>query len=394
MKFKISTVYTVILFVMLASQALILVGLPFGAYAMVSVGAWSIMLCEVLALIMLFADGKRQLLDNNRLMMIAILALLSVCVVILSSSIDFDNIIKLVTFLQLPTFLFIATRNNTKKLKEVIYAANLLYPVLFFILYLSPLAYRFVGAYGEIRGDDITLGYNNPNETALYLMFCFFILLSAFFYYKNKLMVRFIAATEICFLAFLIYKTDCRAVLVVCMLVFAYMLFSVELYVQPLFIGAIFIIPIIYTIIVVCFPSLAYLEFMGETIENGRMNIILEYIDNLDAFGLLFGNFEKYNLNNMHNGMLSVVASLGIVVFGVYFAALYFGYKRILCGTVGKRDYMPLALGMLGIILHSIAEAAPLVSGSVYAASIFMIAYLAVPDKETNGSEEIENITH
>ena len=94
----------------------------------------------------------------------------------------------------------------------------------------------------------------------------------------------------------------------------------------------------------------------------------------------------------MHNGMLSVVASLGIVVFGVYFTALYFGYKRILRGTVGKRDYMPLALGMLGIILHSVAEAAPLVSGSVYAVSIFMIAYLAVPEKETNGSEEIENI--
>lgn len=392
MRFKISTVYTTILCVMLASQALILAGLPFGVHIMVSVGAWSIMLCEALALLMLFADGKRQLLDNNRLMMIAILAVLSVCAVILSSSIDFNAIIKLVTFLQLPTFLFIATRNNTKRLKEVIYTANLIYPVLFLILYLSPLAYRFVGEYGEVKNDDITLGYNNPNETALYLMFCYFIVLSAFFYYKNKPTVRFIAAVEICFLAFLIYKTDCRAVLVVCMLVLVYMLFSAELYVQPLFIGAVFIIPIVYTIIVVCFPSLAYLEFMGETIENGRMNIILEYIDNLDAFGLLFGNFEKYQLGNMHNGMLSVVASLGIVVFGVYFTALYFGYKRILRGTVGKRDYMPLALGMLGIILHSVAEAAPLVSGSVYAVSIFMIAYLAVPEKETNGSEEIENI--
>ena len=90
--------------------------------------------------------------------------------------------------------------------------------------------------------------------------------------------------------------------------------------------------------------------------------------------------------------MISVLASMGIIVFGVHFTSIYFGYKRILQGAWGKRDFMPLALGMLGIIIHSTAEAAPLVAGSVYAASGFLIAYLAVPDKEINGSEEIENI--
>ena len=226
------------------------------------------------------------------------------------------------------------------------------------------------------------------------MMVCLFIVVSAMFYYKSNRLIRNVALIEACFLGFLIYKTDCRAVIVICLAVVVYMFCRTSIHIQPLLLSAVFVIPIIYTIAIICFPSLAYIEFMGDTIENGRLYITFEYIESLDVFDFMFGNFGKYQLSNMHNGMLSVVASLGIVVFGVYFLGLYFAYKRILSGASGKRDFIPLALGMLGIIIHSIAEAAPLVAGSVYAASIFMLAYLTAPEKETNGSEEIENITH
>ena len=391
MKFKISTVYTAILYLMLMCQMLILTGLPFRIYIIVSVGTWGIMLCQAVSLLMLFADGKKKILDNNRFMILAILFVISVFMILLSRKIDMLSIVKLLTFMQLPTFLFIATRNNKRQLKEVIYGVNLVYPVLFFVLSRMPFAHRIVGEYGDATHQDITLGYNNPNEAAIYMMFCFFILLSAMYYYKGGLL-RFVAFAEACVMGYLIYLTNCRAAILICFVIIVYMMFTIEIRIQPLLLGTVFLIPIIYTVSLICFPSLAYIELLGETIENGRRNIIIAFIDELNLFEFMFGNFSKYQLGNMHNAMVSVIASMGIIVFGVYFTSIYFGYKRIIGSAWGKRDFMPLALGMLGIIIHSTAEAAPLVSGSVYAASSFLLAYLAVPNKEINGSEEIENI--
>ena len=393
MKFKISTVYTAILYIMLASQMLILTGLPFRIYIIVSIGTWGIMLCQMASLLMLFADGKKKLIDNNRLMILAILIALSLFAVVLSTSIDLNVLIKLLTFTQLPTFLFIATRNNKRRLKDAVYGVNFIYPILFLVLYRMPFAHRIVGEYGDGVHNDITLGYNNPNEAAIYMMFCFFIILSAMYRYKN-IWIRALALIEACVLSYLMYLTNCRAAVIICLVVVIYMMFTTEITIQPLLLGAVFLIPVIYTISIISFPSLASIELMGETIENGRREIIIAFIEELNVFEFMFGNFGKYQLSNMHNAMISVIASVGIIVFGVYFTSIYFGYKRILRSAWGKRDFMPLALGMLGIIIHSTAEAAPLVAGSVYAASMFMLAYLTVPDKEINGSEEIENITH
>ena len=57
---------------------------------------------------------------------------------------------------------------------------------------------------------------------------------------------------------------------------------------------------------------------------------------------------------------------------------------------------MPVSLGLLAIVIYSVAEAAPFVAGSVFSASIFMLAYLAAPEKEIEKSEneQIEDSTH
>ena len=396
MKFKISSFYFAICYMLLGCQALILIGHPLQIYALISVGTWGIMVAQVVAIVTLLLDNEKKLLENNPLVMVAILLLSIIIAVSLNNRINLMILTKIVTFTQLPLFLLIAPKGNAQKNKKAIYIVNFIYPVAFLFFYRSSFAYRFYGPYGETLHESLTLGYNNPNEAALYLMICFFILLSAMFYF-NRYAIRLLALLEACLVGYLIYLTGSRAALILCVLIVVAMIITREYVIKPSLLLIVFLIPLFFTVLMVMFPEIAHTVVLGETIENGRLSMVTDYLSEVNLFEFLFGNFSKYNLGNLHNGMLSICASFGIGITILFFVILHYAYKNVLLkGDLNRAAYMPVALGLLAIVIYSVAEAAPFVAGSVFSASIFMLAYLAAPEKEIekSESEQIEDSTH
>ena len=252
---------------------------------------------------------------------------------------------------------------------------------MFLFFYNSGFSHRFVGQYGETVHPHITLGYGNPNEAGLYLMLCAFILLSAVFHYKSRMM-KILCLGEILFCCYLLTAADCRITVVLYTAVAIAVLLCKKVSFSRAAMNVILLTPLFFVVLILAFPMLENITFLGSSFDTGRSILYREIIENLTFSSVLFGDFERYALSNMHNAYISIFASLGILPMVTFWGGLYMALKKCQNVVIEKKEHMVLLFSLLAIVVYSAVEAALLVSGSVYAASVFLLYYLYISNDE------------
>lgn len=282
---------------------------------------------------------------------------------------------KLLGFLMLPIMLYcISAVGVTEKTRKTVLIANFIASLEYILLYHSNLRNAFETQYGTANIPSVTLGFSNPNQTATFLFVCLVLLFVSLAFFKSKAM-RVLLVADILYISFILYKTDSRTAIVLLVAFIALSLWSLKRKFSALFTELCLLAPFFYMILALAFTSLfENIKIMGDSIFTGRENIYLRYFENLDPIKFLFGDFSGFKFENLHNGYISVAATVGIAVLILYYTLL----RKSLLSSCDKNlsSYASIAYcGLLCIVIYTSTEAGFLVGGTTYA---FMSAMMFI----------------
>jgi hypothetical protein len=120
---------------------------------------------------------------------------------------------------------------------------------------------------------------------------------------------------------------------------------------------------------------------LGNSAESGRNHIYEYYLANLNSISFLIGDFSSYRFSNTHNAYISILATVGLLGFVPFFLFLQTTLLWIKEHCLGLKSQQIAFIGLIGIIIHSSAEATFLVSGVIFASSVGILYLLTLPDR-------------
>lgn len=293
--------------------------------------------------------------------------------VIQSSSQAVSLGLKLLGFLILPMmFLYSAVFRIDARAKTAVLIFDLAVSAVFIQLYNSNMRNIFEGEYETVYLDVITLGYSNPNRTAMYLFLCAIGLVAGVFYFKN-VFLKVIFAVDAACMAWFLWQTGARTamLLFVVFLVLVWITGKREL--SGVWIWVALLLPLTYILLQ---PFAAELTFMGETLFNGREEVYNKYLGNMTFGSFMIGNMERFRFDNLHNGYLAISASVGVPTC-IGYAFFLKSYMKLNRPHRDVPTFERVAfLGFLCAVMYTGAEAAFFVGGATYAMLVFSICVL------------------
>ena len=121
-----------------------------------------------------------------------------------------SSLTALLNFFALPLMMVYLSFNEIEEItKKTLLIANLLLSFIFIMLSRTSMAYRFEGPFFTVYTDELTLGYTNPNQTAIYLFICALNLIVGFFYFRNRL-IKLLFCADFLYMVYLMNETKCR----------------------------------------------------------------------------------------------------------------------------------------------------------------------------------------
>jgi len=284
-----------------------------------------------------------------------------------------SNGLKLMGFLILPLMLLYSTVFQIdSRAKTTVLVFNLLASLVFIDLYNSDKRYIFEGDYEIINLDVITLGYSNPNRTAMYLFLCTVCLVAGVFYFKNVLLKAVFAADAAC-MAWFLWQTGARTAMLLLVVFGVLVWISGKREIPKIWIIIALFVPLLYILLLPLAPTWT---FLGEALFNGREEVYNRYFNNLTFRSFLLGNMNRFQFANLHNGYLAIAASVGVPAC--------IGYAHLLktCMQINNPKQNAPAfervafIGFLCSVMYTGAEAAFFVGGSTYAMLVFSVCVL------------------
>ena len=255
----------------------------------------------------------------------------------------------------------------------------------FIDLYYSDYRQYYEGPYGGVELDVVTLGYANPNQTAIYLFSCATVLFTSVFYFKSNLF-RLLVFLDGCYISWILFQTESRTAMAM-LVVFGVFIFLLRgKSVSKRLVDIAILTPVIY---LVFFVVLALLQksvtFLNVDIFNGRDVLYSNYLNRLTFLTALFGDLNRYMFQNMHNGYVAIAASAGVVSCFAYAFCL----RACAMGNRPAKDapaYMRVSfIAFLCMIMYTASEAAYFVGGSVYGFLMFApVVMFATPYARQN----------
>lgn len=373
--------YEVSVYITVFAGSLIFIGIPYRIDSLVSSGTMLLIISNALcALFCLINKLKHNCFKYSDLPVIFIMITSLIALVLsgINNSI-YISLVALLGYWAIP-FYFIYYKNvsNKRKVKDFVYKSYTVFSLFYIYLSLTPLSHRGYSKWGTYEGY-LTLGYNNPNETGMYLLICFIVILSATMFYEKKFIKVFLWLNMV-YLLYLINQTNSRTCLLVAL--FVLVVTFTRKKIKKWHIITIMLVPFIFMIL-----NLVYTEWISEIIilgnsaESGRNHIYEYYLANLNGISFLIGDFSSYRFSNTHNAYISILATvglLGFLPFFLFFQTTLFWIKE---HCLGQKSQQVAFIGLIGIIIHSSAEAAFLVSGLIFASSVGILYLLTLPDR-------------
>lgn len=371
----------------IASNLVIYIAQPLNILFLQTIASRCFIISNVVAFFYVFLYNVKARSKNNTIYkIIIILAIVfsSTISYLLSSGGVYDYIIRLLCYLALPFyFLYIDYVKLDKRLLDTIFFITFLTSL--FFIYLSFTEYAYSG-YENFLGTQqawLTLGYDNPNQTGMYLLLTMIILICALHYYEMT-NIRIIILIDILFIAKLLIETSSRACIFSGIFVFIITFVKKKFNLSKYTVILIMLIPLIFMIgypyFYDSFLKQYSFEVFGKQDISSRALMIKWVLSSLDG-SYLFGNYGVNKLSNSHNGTLSIYSSLGVVgliLFYIYFFVAYFDLLKKIKSKTASIAF----IGLLAIFIQSTVEAAFFTGGSMYAGTLSILIYLAKLDLE------------
>lgn len=364
----------------LFGMLIILLFQPWRNNAMMSLGTWIIFFSTLFNLFQVISE---KFAKNSSLILLFILAL-SVFSIVVSMDFTYSSLVALFCFCEIPIFWETSIYPAKDNFKKHIYITYLILSVYYVFLSFSSVSHKYIGPYGETRHDALTLGYNNPNQTGMYLLVCFFVLLSATAFF-NKIIVKRIFLISAILQMFLVWKTESRACIIIAIVYLVYYCFFSKrsrIFLSDSFVRVIVFIPIIIFLLITLFHNtFEGLTVLDERFDTGRFTIYVNVLRNYNILNFFFGDFSKYAFSNLHNAYLSVMATIGFPAMVLFILFLYTKVTGTL-KEVTQRYQRLTYVGLLALVIHMAFEAAFFTAGSVYAVSVLTLIWLSSNTQE------------
>ena len=284
----------------------------------------------------------------------------------------YNFVITLCAYLSLPMYLIYVRKIDVNKLTLFFTITCALSTAVFFIV-----SFFIHPEYSVNK--ELTLGFFNPNQTAMFIFQNLSVILVIMTFCRNRFL-KFLLFAVIAFESFEVVMTASRIAVICVAFAIVLGLFKNKIKFSGNMVTIFMLLPLIFVFLIeIMYSNHVWenVEILGKPFYSGReemfSNFFVELLKNP-----IFGNYARYQLSNSHNAYLAVLLSLGLVGF-IVFIVFYFyiinGFRKTIVNPVQKVAF----IGILLIFIESTSEAALLVSGSMYAAAtstlIFFINY-------------------
>lgn len=287
-----------------------------------------------------------------------------------------ENLLKVVGFLTLPFMLAYGLLFEIdERAKNVIIIFGFLCSLLFIYLYQSELRNVYVNEYGVQELKQVTLGYSNPNQTAMYLFLCSMLLFIGASFIENKIL-KIVFSLDSCFIAWMMIKTESRTAISL-FLMFVLLALSVRKRKPKKIFAEIAVwMPVIIMGLILDMQD--DVIFLNESFETGRKQLYGQFFKQLDLQGLFLGNLNTYQFQNLHNGYLAILASAGVLTLAGYIGFLLYCVRNGCPGSNDHRGTRIAYVAFLCLIAYTSSEAAFFVGGANFSFLVFSVFALFI----------------
>ena len=372
-------------YITLISDLIIYISQPLNITILVMLSSRCFMLTNLVAFFLIVSKNIKPCIPNKtfQTLIIFIIICASFISFLLSSSCGmYHYVIRLLGYLALPFyFVYLDYIEPSKRMLNIVFTINFLISFVFILLSFSNYKYAGYENFLGTSGAWLTLGYNNPNQTAMYLLLSMIILYCALNYYTKKI-ARILILFDIIYSAKLLLETSSRTCILIAILITVIIVFKKKYTVPKYITTFVLLLPLIVMLI---YPFLYEnrwiysFEFGGKTDFSSRSYMFRSVLIGVKD-RVWFGDFGINQLNNLHNGVLSVYASLGLaglILFYIYYYKTYFNIYNN--GFKSRTAYISF-IGLLAIFIHACTEGAFITGGSMYAGTISILIFLAKVD--------------
>lgn len=380
-------VFRVCFYLTIISNLIIYIAQPLDLLVLETLASRCYMLSNLVAFLLAINHSMKKQIPYKTKQIITIVLMICFSLVsfLLSSNSGMYNyVIRLLCYLALPFyFLYIDYLTPDKITLNFVFIINFITSIVFTLLSFSK--YKYAG-YESFLGTDgawLTLGYNNPNQTAMYLIITLILLLCSLIYFRRKI-IKLLILLDILYMCWLLLETSSRTCICIGILILAAFILKKKLNTSVIIVIGVLLLPMLFMIF---YPSMYengwihLFEFRGKADYSARSYIFQSILTSVQK-QFVFGNFSTYQLQNLHNGILSVYASFGIVGSVLFYIYYLRAYIHILTHGIKSRIAYISFLGLLAIFIHACAESAFIVGGSMFAGSLSILIFLVKLDEK------------
>lgn len=367
-------------YLMLIGLFLIQVANPLRVDSLVSLGTWLIVISAFFSFAMAIIEKRT---DNKCFLYCVILAIAVLLSVVLLFSVEYQTIVVAVCFMEIPFFFASFNKCNSKSIVRAIYACFVLLSIAYNIFSTMPIAHIYYDEYGQRQMKFLTLGYNNPNETAMYLFSCIIVLVVLCSKLKSHLL-QLTVLVDIVTLLRLLILTQSRTAMLGCSIFIIWILFF-QKWAQSKYARRLSLLVPLFFVLLSFLNQTWDLKFnvLSENIDTGRSDIYMRALKNANLFHLIFGQFS-FQFQNLHNAYWSIFATIGIVGFGAFFLLLNLKLYEIQKMIQGGMKTSIALIGLFSITIYTSTEAAFFTAGGAFATAVISIFLLCIFDERNS----------
>lgn len=330
-------------------------------------------------------QGKIDIFNGKRLIILLALSIILVFSALLSStSISFSvHIIGILGFLEMLFAIFIIDKvDYTDTTESFVFWVNVAIALVFVLFSRTSFAYS-----DEIIGS-LSLGYANPNATAIYLLMNI-ALLMLYTVRIQKLIPKLFVYALCTYLLYLLYETHSRTCLVAAVLIVAYILVAPKWKLPKILLPIFMLIPLVFLFFYAeMYKTGKYtdLTILGKEFYSGREGYFVKMLDNLKAYWLV-GDVGQHPFENMHNGPLALLSSGGVIGYLLYLQFTGNTIRHYYQGKVTHTQTVALIV-IFAAFIHSCSEAALVVGGANYSIVMATFYWLLKGSKDDYGKQK------
>lgn len=311
--------------------------------------------------------------------------LLMILVLFLSLSVSFftDNLISdidiikdALAFMSLYCAIAMGGRFYTREDLYFFFRINKILAIVYILYTFFPFSFRYTNAgWGRI----FTMNMGNPNGVAINVFFCE-VLLAIEYSYEKKLMKKLILLSFMGCIFYTIILLESRTVFL-CTIAFFVFVLCRNIPVKKWHCYTVLVVPVIFILISfgIANTGFAHIQLLNKTLWTNR-DVLYAYNLNFWAANpihFLVGSAGQFKFQNAHNGPIAITLNLGIIGFLSYFVFWKNTLIECLDNMEGSSVRRSALLALLIYMLHSSAEAGPVLGMIIYGAPLIITARFA-----------------